>query len=413
MRILVSTIQSPSHFYLAVPLAWAFRSAGHDVLVAVPPRIAEVARNAGLAQVTVGQDQQPTPDRLALLRALYLDDPWPTGWPSRPELLDDAQRTVIGSHAQNTIARAAATTDDLLALARAWRPDLLLHDLACLAGEVVAAAMHIPNVCIHSGDLGLPRFEMSDFRTTPRPGYAALFERYGVPPRTVPTQTLNPSPRSMPLPIAGPTLPARYVAYNGTGSPPRWLYEPRTRPRVCMTWGTTMAAAIGTSVADPYRDAAHALAGQGVEVVVAADPAQVAEFADGPPDIRVVNYVPLHLVLPFCDAVAHHGGATTMLTAVTAGIPQLMITRNPTYECNGVHLAATGAGMHLRFTELSGDPARGAVVADALGALLDRPDHREAARLLRSEACARLTPHALVPELEGLRHDGALSPGEP
>src|SRR5947207_431047 len=42
MRILFSTVALPGHFYPLVPLAWACRSLGHDVLVAPSEAAAEL-----------------------------------------------------------------------------------------------------------------------------------------------------------------------------------------------------------------------------------------------------------------------------------------------------------------------------------------------------------------------------------
>ena len=56
MRVLVTSWGWRSHFYPLVPLAWALRSAGHEVLVASQPAMIEVITGAGLPAVAVGED---------------------------------------------------------------------------------------------------------------------------------------------------------------------------------------------------------------------------------------------------------------------------------------------------------------------------------------------------------------------
>lgn len=50
MRVLFTTTPGRGHFFPMVPLAWALRCAGHQVVVAAPPQIAESVRAAGLEQ---------------------------------------------------------------------------------------------------------------------------------------------------------------------------------------------------------------------------------------------------------------------------------------------------------------------------------------------------------------------------
>ncbi|MDW6062592.1 hypothetical protein SAZ11_36845 [Streptomyces sp. FXJ1.4098] len=47
MRVLMMSTPVSSHFAPLVPLAWALRSAGHEVLVAGQPDVMGPARSAG------------------------------------------------------------------------------------------------------------------------------------------------------------------------------------------------------------------------------------------------------------------------------------------------------------------------------------------------------------------------------
>ena len=48
MRVLFASTQSTGHFAPLIPFAQACRDAGHDVLVAGPPPVAELAYRAAL-----------------------------------------------------------------------------------------------------------------------------------------------------------------------------------------------------------------------------------------------------------------------------------------------------------------------------------------------------------------------------
>lgn len=58
MRILFATYSEKTHFLSMVPLAWALRSAGHDVRVASQPELVDVITTAGLPAVPVGEDHK-------------------------------------------------------------------------------------------------------------------------------------------------------------------------------------------------------------------------------------------------------------------------------------------------------------------------------------------------------------------
>ena len=66
----------------------------------------------------------------------------------------------------------------------------------------------------------------------------------------------------------------------------------------------------------------------GVEVVVGAPENVAAELRDDLPDVRV-GWVPLDVLAPTCDIIMHHGGGGTDMTALNAGVPQLIA--NPEY----------------------------------------------------------------------------------
>ena len=55
----MTTTAVPTHFTPLVPLAWALRAAGHDVLVVGQPTMISTIRSAGLVAASVGEPHDP------------------------------------------------------------------------------------------------------------------------------------------------------------------------------------------------------------------------------------------------------------------------------------------------------------------------------------------------------------------
>jgi UDP:flavonoid glycosyltransferase YjiC (YdhE family) len=379
VRVLFTTWAWRSHLFPMVPLAWACRAAGHDVRVATQPALVDEVTRAGLTAVAVGRDV----DVVGLVR----------GYVSRP-----------GSHPATAVRRTGpprvlgmllalveAMVDDLVAVVRAWGPDVVVHEGTTLAGPLAAAAAGRPAVR-HLYGLDL----LSPVRTALIDLLAPTSERLGLDPvDPLGNPTVDPCPPGLQLPADGRRVPVRYVPYNGAGCAPSPLPEPARRPRICVTWGTTMAR-LG---ADLFlaRPVADALCSPDVEVVAAVTGNQRPLLAGLRAQVRVAESVPLHLLLPSCDLVVHHGGAGTLLTALSCGLPQLVVPQLPDHTVHGRRLADCDAGLLLPRDEAMPDALRAA--ADRL---LTPPEPREAARRLGAEMGRRPPPAAVVGVLEGL-----------
>src|SRR3954462_11182402 len=107
MRVLFATWAWPSHRYALVRLAWACRSAGHEVLFASEPALLDEIVRTGLPAVSVGVDV----DTVGMVRE-YLAPP--TREPNGAR----APRAL-----QMVLAHGESMVDDLTALARDWRAD--------------------------------------------------------------------------------------------------------------------------------------------------------------------------------------------------------------------------------------------------------------------------------------------------
>lgn len=383
MRIVFTTWAWPSHLYAMVPLAWACRLRGHEVLVAAPPELAGAVERTGLPAAPAGRDV----DAVAVFREIVHGKPGggrPGGARGGPRVLQ-----LLGE-------LAGSMAGDLADLARGWDADLIVFEPTALAGPLAGAVTGVPAVRhLYGTDLlGAAAPFLADVLAplSERLGLAGEVSAFG-------HATIDPCPGGLQVPTGSPRMPMRHVPYNGPGGRPAGLPAPSGRPRVCVTWGTTM------SRLDPglflAGDAVRAVLADGpdVELVVAVTPGQrdlLGPLPDGP-GVHVVTGTPLHLLLGTCDAVIAHGGAGTILAGLLHGLPQLLVPRLPDHVRHAGRLAEVGAAITVPAPV--GDPAD---IANGLATLLEDGSYRAAAAKLRAEMLAQPLPADVVPTLERL-----------
>ncbi|MEW2121266.1 nucleotide disphospho-sugar-binding domain-containing protein [Streptomyces sp. NPDC005474] len=388
MRVLFTTWAWPSHLYALVPLASAFRAAGHEVLIASQPALKQEIERTGLPAAVVGEDV----DAVGMVRGYVLPSAAgeAAGGPQAP-------KEGKGPRALRMFwAHAESMTDGLVDLARDWRADAVVYEPTALAGPIAAAAVGIPAIRVLYGtDLMLRARKLLPELLSP------LAERHGVTDfDPLGAVTVDPCPDTFQVPTDYPRLPMRHVPYNGVGMTPGPLGAPAPGVRrVLVTWGHTMARlSPGLFLAGEVADA---LRGADTEVVLAVTAAQRGllepALLSGPGAVRVVEDAPLHALMPGTDLVVAHGGAGTVLTALRGGVPLLLVPQLPDHTGHAGRVFAAGAG-----EVLSRDEATPQRLREEAGRLLD-PEAgaavRETARRLRAEMRDRPSPSDIVNEL--------------
>jgi UDP:flavonoid glycosyltransferase YjiC (YdhE family) len=382
MRMLFIAVATPPHVYPLVPLAWACRLAGHEIRFVTAGSVSATVAETGLPATVIRSSPVFTrEERDDLVRAVYTQPPWPLDYGVNRHLLNEDQRGLLVWLGRYMVEASESLADSLVEFTRAWKPDLVVHDAVTYAGAVAAAVIGVPAVRHLFGSASYPRLELTP--PDPLPEYVRLFSRFGVRPTTSTSMIVDPTPPSMRQTAESPRLDMRYIPYNGAGVVPKWATEPRDRPRVCVTWGHTNAESLGEAAADPFHDAMELAGELGMDVVT-------------------MSGTPLQYVLPYCDLIVQQGGDGTTLTAACFGVPQLVISRKPDAELAPARLAATGAGIHLKYQNLREDPASRSVVREAMVKLYEDDSYREAAARLRAEISAQPLPAEVVSGLEQL-----------
>lgn len=417
MRVLITCFAHNTHYHNLVPLAWALRAAGHEVRVASQPALTEVVNGSGLTASPVGDL-----DSIMELMTRIAGDPTP--YQRGLDFAETRHQPFGWEHAlgQQTMMTAMSfaplngdtTIDDLVDVARSWRPDLIVWEPFTYAGAIAAHVTGTPHARVLWGPdvilnaraqfLELMARQPVERREDPMAEWLTwTLERFGITPDAAAIEkivtgdwTIDPAPASLRLPAGGEVLPMRYVPYNGPSVVPDWLRTPPTRPRVCLTLGVSARETFGRD-AVPFEDLLHALGDVDAEIVATLDASQLTDGDALPGNIRVVDFVPLDALLPSCAAIVHHGGAGTCSTATLHGVPQIIVGALWDAPLKARLHAEAGAGIELPPDKLDAATLRAAIVR-AVG----DPALAAGARRLRAEALADPSPAAVVTRLEEL-----------
>ena len=270
MRVLFTCVVGHGHFNPMVPLALAFQAAGHPVAFATDPGFSEHVRRLGFEAFPAGLDMPEARKRFIGTMPSWRD--------VAPE--DQVRYLVPGLFGGVRIEPMLA---DLGRIIPDWRPDLLVHDSAEMAGAIAAEVADIPHV-EHSFGVLRPL----EIRRLAFDALAPVAERLGVPnpgvgglggelyvdicPPGIQRPEIADLPRVQPLrPVGFDDAPDAVL--------PTWLTPLPARPLVYVTMGTEF-----NKKPEIFRSILEGLAGQAFEVVVtvgaSGDPSALGRVGD-------------------------------------------------------------------------------------------------------------------------------------
>ncbi|GAA1585826.1 nucleotide disphospho-sugar-binding domain-containing protein [Actinoplanes couchii] len=358
MRVLVVAAPLVGHVFPLVPLARALHGAGHEIVF--------VTAGDGLRVAAAGfpvRDAAPgfTFHRAAVRAVLR-----------RPFLIGAEPAGTAGT--RMTGGLFGAVNDAMLAgvldAAREWRPDRILFEPSAAAGAVVAARLGVTGI-LHENSL------------YDGPALLAATRMRGRPELAPPAAVIRIAPAS--VAGRGTHLPMRFVPWAGAGELPGWLAEPSHRPRILVSRSTV--ARPGPDRTTPRIVAAAAEVDADVVLIRPPEKYLTVRPAAEYRNVRSVGWVPIPAALASATAIIHHGGAGTTLTALQAGVPQLIVRGAGDRRHNAELVAARGAGLAADPRDIS--PA-------LLNRLLTDPVVGSVARAVRAEIAAMPPPENLV-----------------
>jgi UDP:flavonoid glycosyltransferase YjiC (YdhE family) len=361
VRILFSCVAgSDQHLFCLIPLARAALAAGDEVVVASGP-------DRGAQVTSHGFTFRPAGPQFAALVHDARD--------RFPDFSIGGEQEEIETFTR-FFARVAAPAaiGDLIAVVDEFRPDLVVHEPADLAGPLAAAACGV-RYATHDWGLAVPDSYgpaiaaavapmWHAWRLDP-PASGGLYRQLHIricPPSLDPSagraaQLLRPSAAAGPDP----------EAWTGSGS---------ERPLVHVSLGSA-----------GFNQAFHllgfvvdAVSREDVQLVVTVgrgnDPRALGPLGD---NVRAEPFVPHAALMPHCDAVVTHGGSGTVLAALEHGVPLLVLPLGADQYRTADAVTAGGAGTSLR------GRITAAEVRASVRRLLDDPPYREAAQRVARE----------------------------
>jgi UDP:flavonoid glycosyltransferase YjiC (YdhE family) len=381
VRALVTVHPAPSHLRSVVPVARAIRCAGHDVVVATPATLHAEVRAYGLEPVCAGghwsEEEVAGVDRVLG----GLGQPWRWGHLFLSTLTDPSR-----------MAR------DVVALAPAWGPDVIVHDGTELGGAWAAEVLGLPYVTLGTMGgsrsllgLGAPEDRMlvrplareDSVRWRPGPPPPRLNVSL-LPPVYDPAETAAPDVRCY-----RPESPLR-----GDERMPDWVAElPDDRPLVYASLGTVFHRIPGRLEA-----IVSGLAEVNCSVVVSIGPDTPHDrFPTQPAHVRLAAHVPQPLLLECCDLFVTHGGMNSVREALSAGVPMVVAPVVMDHPYNAARCEALGVARALPEGDVS--PA---ALAAACREVLGDDGFRRRARAVQRAILALPPLDQLVRDVEAL-----------
>lgn len=397
MKILFIADGSPATVFAVTPLATALRNAGHEILLAANEPLMESAETVGIPATSI------TPKPIGHFMAA-----------GRRENAIDGHRDLRGELygiGRGFARMAAAVLDPLADLMHDWPADLVVGGSMSYAAGLLATRHKIPFVR-QAWDI----VPMTDPDAGATHELKAELENLGLGQLPEPDLFVDVCPPSL-RPLLQPPGPAdagpadagpadagallmRWIAVNRQRRLEPWMYtRPTGRPRVLITSGTRspMLRTPGSSI----RQLVDQLALIGAEVLIAASAAAAEEFAAELSDVRI-GWLPLDVVVPTCDLVLHHGGATSAMTIMAAGVPQLILPENAHTRTVAGALVGYGAGVIFDPAQQSPDTNLAEAITATSQEILSNSHFASRAGDLAREIAGLASPATVAVEVEAL-----------
>ncbi|MEU1903236.1 glycosyltransferase [Streptomyces hygroscopicus] len=394
MRVLFTTTPAPGHFHPLLPLASAARAAGHEVAFATGRPISDLAEAMGFRTFEAGLSRDGDQDAEFLELKKSARGLPPTGI--------EMDRIAIARVLYGV--RTRRMVPDLLALARMWRPDVVVRDSYEVGGAVAAECLGVPHAALDT----TPLYDMSPLRGDIQRELDQAREEAGLAPD--PEQRMLhrhlhlccappsylPSGRSRPATLRA-LRPMPFDRADGEELPD-WVRRLPDRPLVYVTFGTITNRWVPGAFPGLFSAVLRAFEDEPVNVVATVDrDSDPADLGPQPPHIRVERYIPQSLLLPLCAAAVTHGGFNTVVGAFHAGIPQIVVPFLGDHPYNARRCAELGLARVVDPAELTTEGVR-----EAVREVMTAPEYRAGAQRMRAELRELPGPREAVGLLERL-----------
>lgn len=371
MKIVFSSRPAFGHVFAIAPLARAAQEAGHDVIFASGGSFLPRLEAWGFRTAKVGEAIEWGFERAAA---------------QFPQLLQPEVPAFGGRMFVDVLG--PRTAEDLRLVLAEERPDVVVYEATDVGAAVAAAEAGIPAVC-HSLSVWADAF--SDAL---RERESALWKAGPALDYTVGDVFLDIWPPSMqPAGAATGSKEHWSLRPDSWGDPsaevPSWM-DSADGPLIFVSLGTVFW---GKELLGKVIDALDEMECEAL--ILAGVDATPDDLPTKSPRLHVSGFVNQREVLRRVDLVIHHGGAGTMLGALSQGLPALALAQGADRPFTAASLVGRGAGLCLVPQEATpGD------IADAVQTLLAESRYRESAMEVQKEIEAMPSPADTVARLE-------------
>lgn len=380
MRILFTTAPGMGHLHPMVPFAKALQDAGHEVAFASAESFRPIIEKLGFKAFASGLD--------------WLESQAELTFPELSSMPLEQQQLWFFTEIFANVA-AQRMLPDLLARCESWQPDLIVRNDYEFAGCVAAECFGIPHAAI-----GLDLFlSQAVQESLIGPQLSRLREAAGLSPhspmemlyRYLYLSLMPPGYQfadMLQVPVAHALRPSNFDR-SVSDELPQWLNQLPPRPTVYATLGTVF-----NRVPEIFRTIIEGLRDEPLNLIMTVGAGQdAAQFAPLPANIYVETYIPQSLLFPRCEMVILNGSCNTVISALSYGLPLLLIPMGSTQPLHAMRCATLGVGCVLKprglfdgylynraYAELSPEAVRVTVKE-----LLQNPSYRQSAQRLRQE----------------------------
>lgn len=376
MRALFTTQPGHGHLNPMLPYASALRGAGHEVCFATAPSFCAMVRRLGFQAVPAGHD-------FTWEHAVDFFPEMATAAAEGPRQVNELSQRIVWER------WTPRMTGDLLELIAEWRPDLIVREAAEYGGSLAGRATGAPVACALWGapfhDSVWDRHLAVNHTFS---GYRAQCERWGVD---------SDVRAALAEELMLCTLPPSWMAAGdrGLGRVEHFRSEPQDRAEgesldPSLTGGRSgglIYATLGTVHNKQHRlrkAMLAALADVPASVIFTTGPGiDLDRVGDPGENIALEPFVPQSLIIPRSDLVVSHAGLGTIIGALYAGVPMVLISIAVDHPINAERAGALGVARVLDAHDCQPERLRETI----LEALADR-NLRDRATEVRDECLA-------------------------
>ncbi|MEV0599936.1 glycosyltransferase [Streptomyces sp. NPDC050315] len=405
MRVLCTTLGSPSHGRAQLPLLRALAAAGHEVRVATNEELAPLFRHDDLHVLTCLPEFEPQK---------FVDPAKDlAGIADTAALSPEEQQAAVMRFMVRALSGPMA--EQLRELLRPvvldFRPHLILRDGMDLSSCLIAEELGIPQLPTPSGASNVLDPALV------HPGLNALRAQLGLPAQEDPLSIVRhgrvdyvPADFSFARHLPAPWAYRQTVNVDRSSVLPSWVARlPTDRPLVWAALGTALPMIqqrrdqgqqpdMPFEIPDPAKllqtivEAAAALDECTVIVATAGVPVDTTAL---PPHVHVTDRLPQPLLLECVDLFLTHGGFNSIREALRTGTPLAVLPQFGDQPSNAQRVEELGLGRHIT------DPTPDGIAATC-GQVLADPGAAATARRARLEMLALPEIEHAVADLERL-----------